>query len=227
MVTPQTRLDADKNNPSFCAGVTRIFTEDTDLALAPRKWPRQARSRATMDAILEATALLLEEGKSCSTNAIAERAGVGIATLYQYFDGRDGVIAALSRQVRARLAHTVTSALETACDQSLREGVRSLVLAAVQADRERPLLASRLDEIEAKLPLETDHRRIMTELCTAITTFLEHQNVAYGVKAETLAADLCTIAGALIDAARERSGTIEVDQLARITGQLLAIIHAE
>lgn len=71
--------------------------------LAPRKWPRQARSRATVDAILEATALLLEEGKSCSTNAIAERTGVGIATLYQYFDGRDGVIAALSRQVRARL----------------------------------------------------------------------------------------------------------------------------
>ncbi|WP_265001246.1 TetR/AcrR family transcriptional regulator, partial [Komagataeibacter saccharivorans] len=103
MVTPQTRLDTDKNNPSFYAGVTRIFTEDTDLALAPRKWPRQVRSRATVDAILEATALLLEEGKSCSTNAIAERAGVGIATLYQYFDGRDGVIAALSRQVRVSI----------------------------------------------------------------------------------------------------------------------------
>ncbi|MGX7345448.1 TetR/AcrR family transcriptional regulator [Acetobacter pasteurianus] len=180
-----------------------------------------------MDAILEATALLLEEGQSCSTNAIAERAGVGIATLYQYFDGRDGVIAALSRQVRARLAHTVTSALETACGQSLREGVRSLVLAAVQADTERPLLATRLDEIEAKLPLESDHRQIMTELCAAVAAFLERQNVAYGVKAETLASDLCTIAGALIDAARERSGTIEADQFARITGQLLAIIHAE
>lgn len=104
-----------------------------------------------MDVILEATALLLEEGKSCSTNAIAERAGVGIATLYQYFPGRDEVIAALSRQVRERLVHAVTSALVTACRQSLRDGLRSLILAAVQVDRERPLLASRLDEIEAKL----------------------------------------------------------------------------
>ncbi|MHC0612239.1 TetR/AcrR family transcriptional regulator [Komagataeibacter oboediens] len=138
MVTPQTRQDPDKSNPSVYAGVTRIFTKDTDLVLAPRKWPCQARSRATVDAILEATALLLEEGKPCSTNAIAERAGVGIATLYQYFDGRDGVIVALSRQVRVRLAHTVASALETACCQSLREGLRSLVLAAVQADTERP-----------------------------------------------------------------------------------------
>lgn len=227
MVTPQTRLDADKNNPSFCAGVTRIFTEDTDLALAPRKWPRQARSRATVDAILEATALLLEEGKSCSTNAIAERAGVGIATLYQYFPGRDEVIAALSRQVRERLVHTVASALVTACRQSLRDGLRSLILAAVQADRERPLLASRLDEIEAKLPLETDHRRIMTELCTAITTFLEHQNVAFGGRARALAIDLCVIAGALIDVARRRTGTIEADQLARIIRQLMAVIQAE
>ncbi len=139
-----------------------------------------------MDVILEATALLLEEGKSCSTNAIAERAGVGIATLYQYFPGRDEVIAALSRQVRERLVHAVASALVTACRQSLRDGLRSLILAAVQVDRERPLLASRLDEIEAKLPLETDHRRIMTELCTAITTFLERQNVAFGGRARAL-----------------------------------------
>ncbi|WP_367159702.1 TetR/AcrR family transcriptional regulator [Kozakia baliensis] len=227
MVTPQTRLDTDKNSLLSYADVTRIFTEETDLALAPRKWPRQARSRATVDVILEATALLLEEGKSCSTNAIAERAGVGIATLYQYFDGRDGVIAALSRQVRARLAHTVASALETACRQSLRDGLGSLVLAAVQADTERPLLAARLDEIEAKLPLVTDHRRIMTELCASVTTFLERQHVASGVKAEILAGDLCTIAGALIDAARGRTGTIEADQFDRITGHLLAIIHAE
>jgi len=227
MVTPHTRLDTDKNSLPSYADVTRIFTEDTGLALAPRKWPCQARSRATVDAILEATALLLEEGKPCSTNAIAERAGVGIATLYQYFDGRDGVIAALSRQVRARLAHTVASALETACGQSLREGVRSLVLVAVQADTEQPLLAARLDEIEAKLPLETDHRRIMTELCAAVAAFPERQNVVHGVRAETLATDLCTIAGALIDAARGRTGTIEGDQLARITGQLVVIIQAE
>lgn len=109
----------------------------------------------------------------------------------------------------------------------MREGVRSLVLAAVQADTERPLLAARLDEIEGKLPLERDHRRIAAELCTAVTTFLECQNVGSGVKAEILAADLCTIAGALIDAARGRTGTIEGDQLARITGQLLAVIQAE
>lgn len=227
MVTPQTRLDADKNNPSVCAGVTRIFTEDTDLALAPRKWPRQARSRATVDVILEATALLLEEGKSCSTNAIAERAGVGIATLYQYFPGRDEVIAALSRQVRERLVHAVAEALVTACRQSLRDGLRSLILAAVQVDRERPLLASRLDEIEAKLPLKTDQRRVMSELCAVVTTFLERQHVASGRKAEALAADLCTIAGALIDAERERAGTIETDQFDRITGQLAALIQAE
>lgn len=51
----------------------------------PRKRPRQARSVATFEAILEAAARILE----INTNAVAELAGVSIGSLYQYFPSKD------------------------------------------------------------------------------------------------------------------------------------------
>lgn len=49
----------------------------------PRKRPRQQRSRATVDTVLEAAAQVFErEGMAATTNRIAERAGFSIGTLY-------------------------------------------------------------------------------------------------------------------------------------------------
>jgi AcrR family transcriptional regulator len=59
--------------------------------------PRQDRSRATVDAILEAAARILErEGpEGLGTNRIARDAGVSIGSLYEYFDGRDAIVRTL------------------------------------------------------------------------------------------------------------------------------------
>ena len=52
-----------------------------------RKSPAQSRSRATVEAILDAAAhILVTQGfAAASTNRIAEKAGVSIGSLYQYF----------------------------------------------------------------------------------------------------------------------------------------------
>ena len=62
-----------------------------------RRRPKQARSRVTVDAILEAAAeVLAEEGpEGATTNRIAERAGVSIGTLYQYFANKKALYQAL------------------------------------------------------------------------------------------------------------------------------------
>ena len=54
-------------------------------ALRPRKRPRQERARRTVAAILEAAAQVFERQgyASGTTDAIAERAGVSIGSLYQ------------------------------------------------------------------------------------------------------------------------------------------------
>ena len=54
-----------------------------------KKQPRQARSKATVDAILEAAArILVNSGYGgASTNVIAQKAGVSIGSLYEYVPG--------------------------------------------------------------------------------------------------------------------------------------------
>lgn len=67
-----------------------------------RRRPRQARSRATWDAIVEAGAQVLERDGPAgfSTTSVAERAGVSIGTLYQYFPDKHAILlAAAEREI--------------------------------------------------------------------------------------------------------------------------------
>lgn len=66
-----------------------------------RRVPKQARSRALWDAILEAGArVLVEQGyEKASTGRIARRAGVSVGSLYQYFADKDAVFTALTARI--------------------------------------------------------------------------------------------------------------------------------
>jgi AcrR family transcriptional regulator len=78
-----------------------------------RRTPRQPRSEATVEAILEAAFQLLEQGgvRGLTTNHIAERAGVSVGTLYQYFRSKQAILAALAQRqaaaARDRIAQIV------------------------------------------------------------------------------------------------------------------------
>lgn len=66
-----------------------------------RKTPVQSRAKATVDAVLEAAAqLLIAQGYDrTSTNQIAERAGVSIGSLYEYFPGKEAIFAEIRRRL--------------------------------------------------------------------------------------------------------------------------------
>ena len=68
-----------------------------------RAKPTQARSAAKFDHILNTAVILLEtEGwDGFSTNVLAERAGVGIQTLYRYFPNKLSVVATLAQRIIA------------------------------------------------------------------------------------------------------------------------------
>lgn len=69
-------------------------------ALEPRKSPRQARSAVTVEAIRAATIqVLLAEGVGrLTTTRVAERAGVSVGTMYQYFPHKEALLFALVRE---------------------------------------------------------------------------------------------------------------------------------
>jgi AcrR family transcriptional regulator len=77
---------------------------------APKKQPTQARAQATFDALVDAcTWLLPRRGYTgTTTNHVAQRAGVNIASLYEYFPGKDAIVA----QVAERLVERVLGRLE-------------------------------------------------------------------------------------------------------------------
>lgn len=79
----------------------------------PRKEPRQQRSRALVDTLLEATARILEKRslEETTTNEIARMAGVSVGSLYQYFPSKEALAAALiERKVELDLQEVAQAA---------------------------------------------------------------------------------------------------------------------
>ena len=99
------------------------------VLLEPRKSPVQARSAASVDAILEATIqVLLNVGKErLTTTRVASRAGVSVGTLYQYFPNKSALLqAALKRHLTQ-----VTDAVELVCKEQKGKTLEQMVTALV------------------------------------------------------------------------------------------------
>jgi AcrR family transcriptional regulator len=99
--------------------------------LEPRKSPVQARSAASVDAILEATIqVLLSVGKErLTTTRVALRAGVSVGTLYQYFPNKGALLqAALKRHL-----DEVTAAVEQVCREQKGSTLPNMATALITA----------------------------------------------------------------------------------------------
>jgi AcrR family transcriptional regulator len=114
----------------------------------PRKLPQQDRSRITVEAILEATArILTEEGyEKANTNRIAERAGISIGSLYQYFPNKESLMAALMEQHANEIAGLVESKLQYLSNGPLEIVIPKLVRAVIAAHAIDPRLHQVLNE---------------------------------------------------------------------------------
>lgn len=108
----------------------------------PRKHASQERSRATVDALIEATRrLLVREGfDKASTNRIAREAGVSVGSLYQYYPGKEALVAAVIDRHNRELMQVVRAALAEVAALPIDKAMRKLVAVAIDAHRIDPRL---------------------------------------------------------------------------------------
>ncbi|MDN8054369.1 TetR/AcrR family transcriptional regulator [Comamonas thiooxydans] len=108
----------------------------------PRRVPRQSRSRALVDAILEATARVLTERgyAGTNTNLVAERAGVSVGSVYQYFPNKDSLITALHERHAVEMHAAMETVLASTHPLDLREKLGAIVHAWLAAHQVAPEL---------------------------------------------------------------------------------------
>jgi AcrR family transcriptional regulator len=101
----------------------------------PRKTPVQTRAAATVEAIAEATIqVLLKEGANgLTTTRVAERAGVSVGTLYQYYPNKQALLFAVLTSHLDKVASAVEAACVQARHKPLAEMIRMVVEAWVDA----------------------------------------------------------------------------------------------
>jgi AcrR family transcriptional regulator len=115
------------------------MTSAAPTALKARKTPVQSRSRVTVDAIFEATIqVLLRDGMNgLTTTRVAERAGVSVGTMYQYFPNKQALVYALNERYLDALAERIEAACAVHEGAPLAGMVEALIDTYWQAKTER------------------------------------------------------------------------------------------
>ena len=124
---------------------------EAQSAFEPRKTPVQARAAVTVEAISEATiqVLLSHGAERLTTTRVAERAGVSVGTLYQYYPNKQSLLFAVLEDHLDKVSAALEAACEHARHKPLTEMVREVVEAFVDAKMARTDVSMALYQIAA------------------------------------------------------------------------------
>jgi AcrR family transcriptional regulator len=169
--------------------------------LEPRKSPVQARSAASVDAILDATIqVLLSVGKErLTTTRVALRAGVSVGTLYQYFPNKSALLQAVLR----RHLGAVTEAVELVCEKqrggTLRQMVTALIDAFLEAKMKDPKTSAALYAVSSDVDGVKIGQQMGVRSNRAIVRMLESASDPLGADPELVAS---VLQGAMVGVSR-------------------------
>lgn len=123
------------------------------IPLKARKLPVQGRSKATREALhAAAIQVLMRDGiRHCTTTRVAERAGVSVGSLYQYYPNRDALLAAVLSEHLTAIADAMDRALTAARGKPVAEFAEALVTSFLETKLRNP------DESSALYAVSEEH----------------------------------------------------------------------
>ncbi|MFI9504429.1 TetR/AcrR family transcriptional regulator [Nocardia sp. NPDC052566] len=137
-----------------------------------RRAPVQRRSRARVEQILWAAQALLDEGGTAvvTTRAIADRAEIPVASVYQYFGNREAVLTELAARQVDRLDEEMARKLATVDATTLPAAVDQIVAMHGAHYRAHPeIVAIYYTNRAAGAPLDgREHRRRLAGMVHAL-----------------------------------------------------------
>lgn len=187
-----------------------------------RKKPKQERSVAMVEALLEAAArVFVKEGYAkATTNRIAAAAGVSVGSLYQYFPSKDAIAVELLRRYRDGLVALVASRLEDASRETFPRIVRDLLRDLLHAEGINPALHRVLIEQVLRTSARKEMLGFEERLEEVIVRALEASDAGVGLNHELAAFILVRVVLAIVQSVvvdRPRLNTPElVDELTRL-----------
>jgi AcrR family transcriptional regulator len=192
-------------------------------SLKPRKIPQQSRAEQTVATILEAAARVLETKgmEGMNTNLVAQRAGVGVGSLYQYFPNKDALIVALSKREGTVFFAEAAAALSEPTGQ---RALKHLITVSVHQQLRRPALARALDFEENRPAIARELAASKAAFHEVIRQILAREDIPPQPNMETATNDLVAIVRAIVDAAGERGESDRRDLESRVSRALFGYL---
>jgi len=199
------------------------------LEIQPRRAPQQARARKTVDRILATTAALLDEVgvDRLTTNLVAERAGVNIASLYAYFPNKYALLHSLALQLAERQVARIRRYIETAPSAlpwvRVSDGIIDAMLAASLCE---PGFAPLQHALMAIPELRKIYRQSNDELVDVMDRFLRRYGVELArARVRTIQLSLGETSAIMFDLAVSQGPKVDhavIDELKRMHRGYLA-----
>ena len=149
-----------------------------------RREPRQARSRARLAQILAAAdAILAEEGvEALTVRRIAERAGVPVGSLYQFFPGKGSVVDAVARAYIAEFDGAVEAMVNAASSGDWSDPVGRIVDEFVALYRSHPGLPCPTGEAAPVVLQQQPRNRAQTSSSSTISVESDRRGPSFRIR---------------------------------------------